>query len=225
MKKNNIQHHVIVLSVNDEEHSVAVKDGETLLEVLREKLGLTGTKKGCNMGVCGVCTILLDGEPKNSCLLLASACQDHKITTIEGIAVNGKLHPIQRAFINHGAVQCGYCSPGMILSAYALIQKNPDPSDEDIKDALSGNLCRCTGYTKILEAVKNWKKYKTTEEPPLHSYDLKEYDTVGRSVPRVDAADKVSGRAKYTADFSFENMLYGRILTSPIAHGRILSSC
>ena len=223
MNKNNIQHHVIVLHVNNEEHSVAVKDGETLLEVLREKLRLTGTKKGCNMGVCGACTILLDGEPKNSCLLLASACQGYNITTIEGIAVNGKLHPLQRSFINHGAVQCGYCSPGMILSAYALIQKNPDPSDEDIKDALAGNLCRCTGYIKILEAVKNWKKYEKTDEPPLQSYDLKDYDTVGRSVPRVDAADKVSGRAKYTADFSFENMLYGKILTSPIAHGRIKS--
>ncbi|MCJ7580972.1 MAG: molybdopterin-dependent oxidoreductase, partial [Candidatus Aminicenantes bacterium] len=200
-----------------------VKDGETLLEVLREKLRLTGTKKGCNMGVCGACTILLDGEPKNSCLLLASACQGHQITTIEGISVNGKLHPLQRAFINHGAVQCGYCSPGMILSAYALIQKNPDPSDEDIKDALAGNLCRCTGYIKILEAVKNWKKYEKTEDPPQQSYDLNKYDTVGKSLPRVDAADKVSGRAKYAADFSFENMLYGKILTSPIAHGRIKS--
>jgi len=221
--KNNIQHHAIVLTVNNEQHSVAVKDGETLLEVLREKLRLTGTKKGCNMGVCGACTILLDGKPKNSCLLLASACQGSNITTIEGIAVNGKLHPIQRAFINHGAVQCGYCSPGMILSAYALIKKTPDPSDEDIKDALVGNLCRCTGYVKILEAVKNWKKYEKTEEPPHQSYDLKDYDTVGRSLPRVDAADKVSGRAKYAADFSFENMLYGKILTSPIAHGRIKS--
>ena len=154
MNKDNIQHHVIVLRVNGDEHSIAVKDGETLLEVLREKLRLTGTKKGCNMGVCGACTILLNGEPKNSCLLLASACQGSNITTIEGIAVNGKLHPIQRAFINHGAVQCGYCSPGMILSAYALIQKNPNPSDEDIKDALAGNLCRCTGYVKPIKAVQ-----------------------------------------------------------------------
>ncbi len=223
MNKDNIQHQVIVLRVNGEEHSVAVRDGESLLEVLREKLRLTGTKKGCNMGVCGACTILLDGEPKNSCLLLASACQGQSITTIEGIGINGKLHPIQRAFINHGAVQCGYCLPGMILSAYALIQKNPDPSDEEIKDALGGNLCRCTGYVKILTAVKNWKIYEKTEEPPGQSYDLEKYDTVGRSLPRVDAADKVSGRAKYTADFSFENMLYGRILTSPIAHGRIKS--
>ncbi len=117
MNKDNIQHQVIVLRVNGEEHHVAVKDGETLLEVLREKLRLTGTKKGCNMGVCGACTILLDGEPKNSCLLLASVCQGQSITTIEGIAKDGKLHPLQRAFINHGAVQCGFCSPGMILSA------------------------------------------------------------------------------------------------------------
>ncbi len=217
------RHKVITLDVNGEHHAVAVKDGETLLDVLREKLGLTGTKKGCNHGVCGACTILVDGEPKNSCLLLAAACENKTITTIEGIARNGKLHPLQRAFINHGAVQCGFCTPGMILSAYALIVKRPDPSTEEIKTALSGNLCRCTGYARIIDAVKNWKKYENAEEPPMDPEDLEKFSCVGKSFPRVDAADKVSGWAKYTADYSFADMLTGKILTSPIAHGRIRS--
>ena len=214
---------IVLLNVNGEDHSVAVSDGETLLDVLRNKLRLTGTKKGCDRGVCGACTVLVDGEPKNSCLLLAAACEGYRVTTIEGIAQHGKLHPLQRSFINQGAVQCGYCSPGMILSAYALIKRNPEPVDEEIKEALGGNLCRCTGYTKILDAVRNWKKYEQTEESPLSTHDLPDYETIGKSLPRVDAAAKVTGRAKYTADLSFENILYGKILTSPLAHGRIRS--
>jgi 4-hydroxybenzoyl-CoA reductase alpha subunit len=217
------EHHVITLEVNGENHSVAVKDGETLLDVLRDKLALTGTKKGCNHGVCGACTVLVDGEPKNSCLLLAAACENMAITTIEGIARDGKLHPLQRAFINHGAVQCGFCSPGMILSAYALIERQPSPSDEEIKQALSGNLCRCTGYVRIIDAIRNWKKYVRAEDFSLDPEDSDKFSTVGKSLPRVDAADKVTGRAKYTADLSFTNMLHGKILTSPIAHGRIKS--
>lgn len=221
MEKNKGQHRIVFLKVNGEEHSVAVKDGETLLDVLRDKLRLTGTKKGCNLGVCGACTVLVDGEPKASCLLLAAACEGAEITTIEGIAKHSKLHPLQRAFINHGAIQCGFCTPGMVLSALALINRNPDPSEEEIKDALSGNLCRCTGYTSIIKAVKNWKKYLTLKEPPPQSYDLETYKIVGKSMPRVDAADKVTGRAKFTADYYFENMLYGKILYSPIPHGLI----
>jgi len=215
--------HVIVLHINGEDRSVAVRDGETLLGVLRDKLRLTGTKKGCDRGVCGACTVLIDGEPKNSCCLLAAACEGFEITTIEGIARDGKLHPLQRAFISHGAVQCGYCSPGMILSALSLIEMNPDPSDEEIKEALSGNLCRCTGYSKILAAVKNWKKYEEPSGLGLAGSDLSEYETVGKSLPRIDGAAKVSGRAKFTADLFFENMLYGKILTSPLPHGRIIS--
>lgn len=221
MEQKKGHHRIVVLKVNGEEHFIAVKDGETLLDVLRNKLRLTGSKKGCNLGVCGACTVLVDGEPKNSCLLLAAACQGAEITTIEGVAQRGKLHPLQRAFINHGAIQCGFCTPGMILSALALINRNPDPEDEEIKDALSGNLCRCTGYTSIIEAVKNWKKYLTIEEPPPQSYDLETFKIVGKSLPRVDAADKVTGRAKFSADYYFENMLYGKILYSPIPHGRI----
>jgi 4-hydroxybenzoyl-CoA reductase alpha subunit len=214
-------HRIISLKVNGQTHSVAVTDGETLLDVLREKLRLTGTKKGCDLGACGACTVLVNGEPRNSCLLLAVACEGSEITTIEGIAKDGKLHPLQRSFINHGAVQCGFCSPGMILSAYALIHRSPEPSVTEVKEALSGNLCRCTGYVRIIEAVKNWKKYEHTEEPSLPEDDLDKHDVVGKSMPRVDAADKVTGRAKYAADLHFENLLYGKILHSPIAHGTI----
>jgi len=223
MESNKEQHRIIILKVNGEEHPVAVKGGETLLDVLRDKLRLTGTKKGCNLGVCGACTVLVDGEPKNSCLLLAEECEGMEITTIEGIAHEGKLHPLQRAFINQGAIQCGFCTPGMVMSSAALIERNPNPSEAEIKEALSGNLCRCTGYTRIVKAVKEWKKYLKTEEPPSPSYDLDKFKTVGKSLPRVDAAAKVTGRAKYTADYYFENMLYGKILHSPIPHGRIIS--
>ncbi len=223
MSEQGKEHRVITLNVNGEKRSVAVRDGETLLDVLRDRLGLTGTKKGCNLGVCGACTVLIDGEPKNSCLLLAASCEGVVVTTIEGIARGGQLHPLQRAFINHGAVQCGFCSPGMILSAKALIDSQPNPTNEEIKRALSGNLCRCTGYVRIISAIKNWQKYQNTHEPDFDSQDLDKYTTVGKSLPRVDAADKVTGRAKYAADLSFPNMLHGKILTSPIAHARIKS--
>jgi 4-hydroxybenzoyl-CoA reductase alpha subunit len=223
MSEQKTDHRVITLKVNGEKHSAAVKDGDTLLDVLRDKLRLTGTKKGCDHGVCGACTVLVDGQPQKSCLLLAASCENVSITTIEGIAMGGQLHPLQRAFINHGAVQCGFCSPGMILSAYALIERKPNPSDDEIKQALSGNLCRCTGYVRIIDAIRNWKKYLQNQESLLDPQDLDKYATVGKSLPRVDAADKVTGRAMYTADHSFQNMLYGKILTSPIAHARIKS--
>jgi len=171
---------IVVLSVNREEHSVAVGEGDTLLDVLRDKLRLTGTKKGCNLGVCGACTVLIDGEPKNSCLVLAASCEGTDITTIEGISKDSGLHPLQRAFINHGAIQCGFCTPGMVMSALALIKRHPNPQSEEIKEALSGNLCRCTGYTRILEAVKNWKKYEKTKDPPSHSYSWRVLKTLSR---------------------------------------------
>lgn len=217
------KYRIICLKVNGKENSIAIREGEILLDVLRDRLRLTGTKKGCDLGVCGACTVLIDGEAKNSCLVLAASCEGTEITTIEGITSEGRLHPLQRAFINHGAIQCGFCTPGMIMSTIALIKRNPDPTDGEIKEALAGNLCRCTGYTRILEAVKNWKKYMDSQDPPVRSYDLDKFATVGRSLPRVDAADKVAGRAKYTADYYFENMLYGKILHSPLAHGRIKS--
>jgi aerobic carbon-monoxide dehydrogenase small subunit len=144
----------IHLLVNEEEHTLMVEDRETLLDVLRERLFLTGTKEGCGTGECGACTVLLDGEPILACLMLAINASGKKITTIEGLAVEGRLSPLQQAFVEYGAVQCGFCSPGMILSATALLGKNPSATREEIQKALEGNICRCTGYNKIVEAIE-----------------------------------------------------------------------
>ena len=214
-------HKVITLNVNMDDHTIAVKPNATLLDVLREKVGLTGTKKGCELGVCGACTVLVDDAPMSSCLLLAVNMTGKRITTIEGLEKKGILHPVQKAFIYSGAIQCGYCTPGMVLSAFALIKQRPEPTDDEIKEALGGNLCRCTGYVKILDAVKNWKRYGDMAEPELKDYDLDTFKVVGKSLPRYDARDKVTGRAKYAGDIELPKMLHGKILHSPIAHGRI----
>ncbi len=144
---------ILKLNVNGEDLEILVEGHKTLLEVLREDLGLTGTKRGCDLGTCGACTVLVDGRPWLSCLTLAVAVEKKKITTIEGLAQNGKLHPLQNAFIEKGAIQCGFCTPGMILTAKAFLEENPHPSEEEVKRAISGNLCRCTGYVKIVEAI------------------------------------------------------------------------
>ena len=144
---------LITLSVNGESYQVAVEPSTTLLDVLRDDLGLIGAKKGCDLGNCGSCTVLLDGKPVLSCLLLAVEAQDKDILTIEGLAENGQLHPLQQAFIDYSALQCGFCTPGMLLSAKALLDENPQPTEEEVKEAISGNLCRCTGYIEIVEAI------------------------------------------------------------------------
>jgi len=144
---------LIALKVNGESHEVAVEPRMTLLEVLRDMVGLTGTKNGCSLGNCGSCTVLVNGKPVASCLVLAVEAQGKEVMTIEGLAQNGELHPMQQAFIDHGALQCGFCTPGMILSAKALLDENPDPTEDEVKEAISGNLCRCTGYTDAVSAV------------------------------------------------------------------------
>lgn len=144
---------LITLHVNGEVHEVAVLLHHTLLEVLREDLGLTGTKHGCELGECGACTVLIDGLPVLSCLTLPVEVQNSEITTIEGLEENGKLHPLQETFAELGAAQCGYCTPGILLAGVALLQENPYPTLEQMQEALAGNLCRCTGYTKIYEAI------------------------------------------------------------------------
>ncbi|HML36237.1 MAG TPA: (2Fe-2S)-binding protein [Bacillota bacterium] len=144
---------ILSFKLNGEKVEALVEDNTTFLDFVRDNLGLTGTKKGCEEGECGACTILLDGAPVNSCLLLAREVEGKEVTTIEGIAVNGKLSPLQRAFIDKWALQCGYCTPGMIMSAKALLDSNPHPTGYEIKDAIAGNLCRCTGYAKIVEAI------------------------------------------------------------------------
>ncbi|MFZ5587140.1 MAG: (2Fe-2S)-binding protein [Thermodesulfobacteriota bacterium] len=155
----------ITLKINGREHDLLAAPNRTLAQALREDLGLTGTKQGCGVGDCGSCTVLLDGEPVNSCLVLAVQAAGKAITTIEGLADGPRLHPIQEAFVQHGAIQCGFCTPGMILSAKALIDAEPAPDEARIRQALSGNLCRCTGYQKIVEAVDDAaKKLAKTKE-------------------------------------------------------------
>jgi len=146
---------LISLTVNGKIHELAVEPNMTLLDLLRRQLGLTGTKKGCDAGDCGSCTVILDGKPVNSCLVLAVQANGRDVITIEGVQTDEGLHPLQQAFVEHGAIQCGFCTPGMILSAKALLDKNPAPSEGEIRTALSGNLCRCTGYQKIVEAIQS----------------------------------------------------------------------
>ncbi|MEE9418619.1 MAG: (2Fe-2S)-binding protein [Desulfatiglandaceae bacterium] len=143
----------IKLTVNDELHELEVENRRSLLEVIREDLHLLGTKKMCDMGECGSCTVLMDGVAVNSCLVLAVEAEGKKIETIEGVAQGGKLHPIQEEFVAKGGVQCGYCSPGMIMTAKAFLEKNANPSEEEAKTAIAGNFCRCTGYIRIVEAI------------------------------------------------------------------------
>ena len=150
-----MKRYALTLTVNNESHELTTLPNRTLLEVLRDDLQLTGAKEGCGDGGCGSCTVLVDGQPVRSCLTLAVAMEGKKITTIEGLAQGGKLHPIQAAFVEHHAIQCGFCSPGMILTAQALLNDNPDPMEGEIRRAISGNICRCTGYAKIVEAVQS----------------------------------------------------------------------
>ena len=144
----------LTMILNGEQVTVQVKPSATLVEVLRDQLELTGTKVACGEGECGACTVLLDGQPISACLLPALKAQGREVVTVEGLASLGELHPLQKAFVEHGAVQCGYCTPGMLMSAKALLDRSPNPTEDEIRLAISGNLCRCTGYAKIVEAIK-----------------------------------------------------------------------
>lgn len=147
--------HRITITVNSETELVDVSSNMTLLQMLRDKLALTGTKNGCAAGECGACTVMMNGEPVNSCMVLAVECDGAQITTVEGLAHDDQLDPVQEAIIAQGGVQCGYCTPGVLMSAKALLERNPNPSDYEIRDALVGNLCRCTGYLSIIDGVKD----------------------------------------------------------------------
>jgi carbon-monoxide dehydrogenase small subunit len=145
---------LISLTINGRHHDLAVSPNRTLVDMLRYDLKLTGTKKGCDEGDCGSCTVIMDGRPVNSCLVLAVQANGKTITTIEGVETDEGLHPVQKAFVEHGAIQCGFCSPGMILSGKSLLEKNSNPDEMEVRTAISGNLCRCTGYQKIVEAIQ-----------------------------------------------------------------------
>lgn len=147
--------HRITLTVNGEVEQVEVPSNMTLLQMLREKLALTGTKNGCMAGECGACTVILNGEPVNSCMVLAVECNGAEVLTVEGLAQDGTLAPVQEAILDHNGVQCGFCTPGILMSSRALLDRNPHPSEAEIREALVGNLCRCTGYLRIIDAVKD----------------------------------------------------------------------
>jgi carbon-monoxide dehydrogenase small subunit len=147
--------HSITVTINGARERVDVPSNMTLLQMLREKLALTGTKNGCEAGECGACTVLVDGEPVNSCMMLAVEVDGRGVLTVEGLAPEGELSPLQEAFIEHNAVQCGFCTPGMLISAHALLRRKPHPTEEEVKEALVGNLCRCTGYVRIVDAIED----------------------------------------------------------------------
>ena len=218
---------LIKLNVNGNNYEVAVRPGTTLLDLLREELRFTGTKKGCELGDCGACTVIMEGKPVNSCLVLALEADRKNVTTIEGLTNGEELHPIQHAFVEKGAIQCGYCTPGMIVRTKALLDENPNPTEDEIRKALSGNLCRCTGYTKIFEAVDASKSYIKGEKPKEIEFQpqksVKDLSIVGKRLPKIDASDKATGRALYTDDLTLPNMIYGKFLLSPHAHARIIS--
>jgi carbon-monoxide dehydrogenase small subunit len=152
--------HRINFTINGESEQVDVPGNLTLLEMIRERMALTGTKNGCAAGECGACTVLLDGEPVNSCLVLAVECDGSEILTVEGLAINGHFSPVQRAIVEAGGVQCGFCTPGILIASHALLNRVPNPSEDDIRTALVGNLCRCTGYVRIVESVQEAAKLR-----------------------------------------------------------------
>ncbi len=218
---------IVKINVNGTDYEVATRSGATLLDLLRDELKLTGTKRGCDHGDCGACTVLMDGKAVNSCIILALEAEGKRIETIEGVANGEELHVIQQALIEKGAIQCGFCTPGMIMRVKSFLDDNPKPTLNEIKSELSGNLCRCTGYVKIFEAVEtavdylNGKKPKEIEFQPQKS--AMNLSVVGKRLPKLDAPDKATGRAIYTDDISLPNMLYGKTLLSPHAHAKILS--
>ena len=215
---------LVHLTVNGQPRTVAVRPNVTLLSALRDDLELTGTKRGCATGDCGACTVQVDGEATAACLTLAVEAEGAEVTTVEGLSRDGDLHPLQKAFVKHGALQCGYCTAGALMSAKALIDREPHPSHDEITDALSGNLCRCAAYPRMVSAVEHWTEYEhapldTTPRRGEEGDQARDHAVVGHAVPRYDGPDKVSGRAKYTADIRLPDTLVGKILGSPVAHG------
>ena len=210
---------IISFYINDDFHEVEVRRKTTLLQVLRDELHLTGTKNGCGQGQCGACTVIVDGKAVRSCVYLAHRADGKRVETIEGLVRDGELHPLQKAFIERGAIQCGFCTPGMIMAAKALLDVKPGPTREDIYQALERNLCRCTGYAKIIEAILA----ASGQQPEIGKAQPPEaFQAVGHPLPRPDARAKATGEAVFAADLYFEGMLYGKVLRSRYPHARVL---
>jgi len=215
---------LVHLTVNGTPCTVAATPNTTLLSVLRDDLELTGAKRGCRTGDCGACTVQIDGEAAPACLTLAVEAEGADVVTVEGLARGGELHPLQKAFVKHGALQCGYCTAGALMSSKALIDANPRPSRDEITEALSGNLCRCAAYPRMIRAVESWSDFgdpscDSGRDDGGERDQERDHAVVGHAVPRYDGPDKVTGRAKYTADIRLPGTLVGKILGSPVAHG------
>lgn len=208
---------VVNLKVNGKPVTAEIEAGITLLQFLRDNLGLTGTKEGCGQGECGACTVIVNGRAVNSCLIAVEAADGCDVITIEGLEQNGELDTLQREFIDEGAIQCGFCTPGVIMSAKALLLVNPCPSEQEIREALAGNICRCTGYEKIVRAVR----VASGQEQAVSIPESKEYAVVGHKVRRRDTIDKATGKAVYADDIFLPNMVYGKALRSARPHALI----
>jgi len=213
------------ITVNGQAHQRQVDESRTLAQFLRYDLGLTGTKIGCEEAECGICTVLVDGMPVDSCIYPVWKAAGRSVTTVEGLAQGDELHPIQRQFIRHGAVQCGFCTPGLMMTSRALLEDNPNPTEQDIKIALKDTYCRCTGYTSVMQAIQSAGREMQGQAPlPVNEPHVSEpLRVISRSVMPQEVVEKVTGTAKYTDDYVFEGMLYGRTLRSPLPHARILA--
>ena len=209
--------HKVELTINGRKLQVITDSDKTLLDFLRKDLRLTGTKNGCGEGECGACSVLLDGKAVNSCMVYLHGVNGCSVVTIEGLADGEKLDAVQRAFIEHGAIQCGFCTPGAIIAAKGLLMENASPSEDDIRTAMSGNLCRCTGYQKIIEAVKDASGQATPKHPDLSGG----YSVIGRRKPRRDSHAKATGKAQFVDDIYFPDMLTAKALHSVYPHALI----
>ena len=206
----------ITLDINGVPYELLAEPDSSLADVLRDDLGLTGTKRACNEGECASCAVHLDGDVVNSCLVLAVQAQRHKITTIEGLASGGALDPVQEVFATHFASQCGYCTPGMIMTAKAFLASNPTPTEEEVRQAIRGNLCRCTGYSRIVDAIIA----ASGQTVQVREYRPSQHKVVGKPLPRADSHEKVTGKAAYAYDMRLPAMVCGEILRSPHPHAR-----
>lgn len=212
---------ILTLKINGTKHEVLVNEHDTLSKVIREKINLTGTKIGCEQGSCGACTVIADGVPVLSCLTPALKMEGSEITTIEGVAEANKLHKLQEKFVEHGGIQCGYCTPGMVMTSLAFLKENPNPTRHEIQEALSGNLCRCTGYKKIIDAIKSYVKEAKTGSVVEKSKD--KFKMVGEPRPYIEATKKVTGNADFADDIKIKNALYCKFVRSIYPHARINS--